>query len=229
MTQVWGHRGASKAKPENTIEAFAEARRLGADGVELDVRRTADNAMAVRHDFTLEGGGTIVEHTLDALPSSVPTLAAALDACGPMTVNVEIKNVPIEPDYDPDETVADQVVDLVVARDAIDQIVVSSFSLATIDAVRKRSANIATGWLTLVAYDQLEALETAVERGHSALHPYFTAVTTELVEAAHAAGVAVYTWTVDDPDDMRRLADMGVDAIMTNDVELAVRVLQRQH
>lgn len=226
MTQIWGHRGASAVKPENTLDAFAEALRLGADGVELDVRRTADGAMVVHHNADLIDGRFIYELGRDALPGSVALLDAALDVCGPMTVNVEIKNVPVDPDFDPTEAVAGQVVDLTLARNAVDRIVVSSFGLAAIDAVRARDAGIATGWLTLVAYDQMRALETAIERGHNALNPYFTAVTAELVDAAHDAGVAIYTWTVDDPDEMRRLADLGVDAIITNDVALAVRTIR---
>lgn len=226
MTAIWGHRGASAVKPENTIEAFAEARRLGADGVELDVRRTADAALAVHHNADLSDGRFIYELEAGALPSSVAMLDAALDACGSMTVNVEIKNVPVDPDFDPTEAVAGQVVDLVVARGVVDQIVVSSFGLAAIDAVRARGAGIATGWLTLVNYDQMRALETAIERGHDALNPYFTAVTQELVDAAHDAGLAINTWTVDDPEEMRRLADLGVDAIITNDVALALRTLK---
>jgi glycerophosphoryl diester phosphodiesterase len=227
MTKIWGHRGASAVKPENTLDAFAEALRLGADGVELDVRRTKDGALAVHHNADLPDGRLIVELATDALPASVPSLADALDACGPMTVNVEIKNVPIDPDFDPTEAVAGQVVDLVVARGAVDRIVVSSFGLAAIDAVRARDAGIATGWLTLPSYDQLRALDTAIEHGHNALNPFHSAVTPELVEAAHAAGLAINTWTVDEPDDIRRLADFGVDVIITNDVAGARRALQR--
>lgn len=226
MTQIWGHRGASAVRPENTLDAFAEALRLGADGVELDVRRTADGAMAVHHNADLADGRFIYELERGALPPSVALLDAVLDATGPMMVNVEIKNVPVDPDFDPTETVAGQVVDLVTARGAVERVVVSSFGLAAIDAVRARNAGIATGWLTLVAYDQLRALETAVERGHNALNPYFSAVTAELVNAAHDAGVAINTWTVDDPDEMRRLADLGVDAIITNDIATAVATLR---
>lgn len=226
MTQIWGHRGASAVEPENTLAAFAQARRLGADGVELDVRRTSDGAMAVHHNADLLDGRLIYELARDALPESIALLDAALDACGPMTVNVEIKNVPVDPDFDPTESLARQVVDLVVTRGDADRVVVSSFGLAAIDAVRACNAGIATGWLTLANYDQLRALDSALERGHTALNPFHTSVTAELVDAAHAAGAAIYTWTVDEPDEMRRLADLGVDAIITNDVATAVRVLR---
>ncbi|MEY2397260.1 MAG: glycerophosphoryl diester phosphodiesterase [Actinomycetota bacterium] len=226
MTLVFGHRGASAVERENTIAAFETAARLGADGVELDVRRTADSAMAIHHDATLADGRVIVEVPALALPSDVPTLRDALVACAPMHVNIEIKNVPIDPDYDPTEALAANVVSLVQQMGVGARVIVSSFGLAAIDAVRALDPSIATGWLTLASYDQLRALDTVVEHGHSALHPFFTTVTSELVTAAHAAGVAVNTWTVDDADEMRRLAALGVDALITNDVALAVATLR---
>lgn len=226
MTQVFGHRGASSVEKENSLEAFAAARHLGADGVELDVRRTADGAMAVHHDAVLSDGRVIVAVTAAELPEDVALLDAALRACGPMRVNIEIKNVPIDPDFDPTESVAAQVVDLVGAMGVADQIIVSSFGLAAIDAVRALDPSLATGWLTIPNYDQMRALDTAIDNGHGALHPYFTTVTEELVAAAHAAGVAINTWTVDDPSEMERLAALGVDAIITNDVALAVATLR---
>jgi glycerophosphoryl diester phosphodiesterase len=226
MTQIWGHRGASSVKRENTIEAFEEAARLGADGVELDVRRTIDGAMVVHHDATFADGRVIVETPAMAVPSDVTTLRDALVACGDMTVNIEIKNVPIDPDWDPDETVAANVVALVQEVGVVDRVVVSSFGLAAIDAVRAANPSIRTGWLTMPNYDQLRALETTVEHGHGALHPFHTTVDDALVAAARSAGVALHTWTVDDPADMRRLASLGVDALITNDVALAVATLR---
>lgn len=224
--QIWGHRGASSTARENTVAAFSLAAQLGADGVELDVRRTRDGAMAVHHDAAFPDGRVIVELTSTELPSDVPLLRDALLASGSMIVNIEIKNVPIDPDFDPDERVAAQVVALVQEMGVGSQIVVSSFGLAAIDAVHAADSSIATGWLTLPAYDQLRAIETTVERGHSALHPFHTTVNAELVAAARAAGVRVHAWTVDAPDEMRRLADLGVDAIVTNDVALAVQTLR---
>src|SRR5262245_27082175 len=91
---VIAHRGASRAAPENTLEAFRLARSLGADAVELDVRRTRDGALAVHHDARLPDGQSVVDLSAAELPRSVPLLDAALDACAGMWVNVEIKNDP---------------------------------------------------------------------------------------------------------------------------------------
>jgi glycerophosphoryl diester phosphodiesterase len=226
MTLILGHRGASAELPENTVEAFARALELGGDGVELDVRRTADGALAVNHDATLPDGRRIVDLGEFDLPLYVPSLRAAIDACGEGFVNIEIKNVPIDPDYDADERVAAGVVALVQQLRIASRVVVSSFGLAAIDAVRAADPSIPTGWLTVSAYDQLRALDTTVEHGHGALHPHHTTVTPELVDAARAAGVLINTWTVDDPVEMKRLADLDVNAIITNDVALAVKTLR---
>jgi glycerophosphoryl diester phosphodiesterase len=224
--RILGHRGASAELKENTLEAFMRASELGADGVELDVRRTADGAMVVHHDATLFDGRAIVELEEFGLPLYIPNLRAALEACGPMFVNIEIKNVPIDRDWDPEESVAAGVVALVEEMDIADRVIVSSFGMGAIDAVRARNPEIPTAWLTIPNYDQLRALDTALEHGHRALHPHFTVVTGELVDAAHANGLELNTWTVDEPAEMQRLADLGVDALVTNDVAVAVKTLR---
>ncbi|HVT76147.1 MAG TPA: glycerophosphodiester phosphodiesterase [Acidimicrobiales bacterium] len=223
--KILGHRGASAEVHENTLEAFTRAFELGADGVELDVRRTKDGALVVHHDAAVVTGRLIVESNEMEVPLYVPHLEAALDVC-PGFVNIEIKNVPIDPDFDPEERVAAGVVAMVRRLKIADRVVVSSFGLAAIDAVRAADPSIPTGWLTISAYDQLQALRTVVEHGHGAIHPHHTAVTTELAYAARDAGVVINTWTVDDPVEMCRLADLGVNAIITNDVALALQTLR---
>ena len=106
MTAVFAHRGCTEGFTENTIEAFAEARRLGADGVELDVRLTADGALAIHHDAEIPGIGTIDQLEVADLPAQVPLLADVLAVCEGMVVNVEIKNAPQDPGWDSGEAVA---------------------------------------------------------------------------------------------------------------------------
>lgn len=225
---VIAHRGASQARRENTVEAFREAGRMGADMVELDVRRTADGALAIHHDATLNDGRELKDVTFAELPEWVPDLAGALDACAGMDVNIEIKNWPADVDFDPDDAVATAVVDLVVARGCADRVLVSSFNLMTIDRVRARDAGVPTAWLTGGAIDPAVAIETAVAGGHVALHPHVRTVTPEGVAAAHEAGLAVNAWTVDDPDTMVRLAEWGVDGIVTNVPDVALATLRRR-
>jgi glycerophosphoryl diester phosphodiesterase len=226
MTAIFAHRGASATKRENTLEAFVEAGRLGADGIELDVRRGSDGALVVHHDPDIPGLGPIATLAVADLPAEVPLLEPALAACGSLAVNIEIKNLPHEADYDPDERVAAAVAGLVVELRLASRVIVSCFNLATIDAVRRAEPGVATGWLTTSGYDQDRALATAADRGHTALHPHHSAVTPELVAAAHDSGLALNTWTVDDPARMVELAAWGVDTVITNVVELALAALR---
>ena len=220
MTSVWAHRGASTVEVENTVAAFEAAVRLGADGVELDVRATADGAPAVHHDARLSDGRAIADVTAAELPTYVPLLEAALDACGSLVVNIEIK----EP-----RSIADAVAVLIRARGIADRVVVSSFDLATIDRVRAIDGCVPTGFLAAPPHRTLaaRALSVCLRHGHRAFHPHHRAVDARLIDRAHEAGVAVNTWTVDNPSRMTALAAIGVDAIVTNVPDVALRTYGR--
>ncbi len=101
MVAVFAHRGASALVRENSVEAFCEARRLGADGVELDVRRSADGALVLHHDPTIASAGPIALLRVADLPPFVPLLEAAIAACGELLVDIELKDLPGEPGWDP--------------------------------------------------------------------------------------------------------------------------------
>lgn len=225
MTTVWAHRGDAGEARENTLEAFRAARRHGAQGVELDVRSTADGVLVVHHDAALEDGRFLARMDAADLPPWLATLEAVLDECSGLLVDIEVKNLPTEVGYDPNEGTAVAAAALVARRGLIDAVVVSAFAIATIDAARATAPGLATGWLTLAAYDQFEALDLAASHGHTALHPRHEAVTPELVTAAHRRGLAVHTWTVDDPDRIRLMAEAGVDAVITNVPGVALATL----
>ena len=231
MPLIVAHRGASKAERENTLEAFATAGRMGADMVELDVRRTADGALVIHHDPTVDGRA-IIDMRADELPSYIPGLSDSLDACAGMQVNIEIKNDAGEPDHDPDQEVARKVAALLAERGDSDRMLISSFDRATINAVKRADPGLRTGYLfmipELVNGVTLDAFVTGVAaEGHEALHPHRRAATPELVDAAHAVGLAVNVWTVDNPDVLVLLRDLGVDALITNVPDLARQALSQ--
>lgn len=215
-TLLLGHRGMGVGPGENTLGSLVEAVRLGADGVELDVRRTADGALALHHDAVVEGAGVLADLTVDQLPAPIALLGAALDLLVGHLVNIEVKNLAFEPGFDPAELTARQVAALLAERSYRDKVVVSSFSVATLEAVSVSDPDIPLGLLTTASYDQDKALAQVVGRGWSALHPQHEAVTAELVQRAHSRGVAINTWTVNDRGRVRDLAAMGVDAIITD-------------
>lgn len=226
MVAVIAHRGASAVAPENSLEAFCEARRLGADGIELDVRRSADDALVVHHDATIGDRGPVVTLNVTHLPLDVPLLEPAIAAAGDLLVNIELKDLPGEPGYDPGQRLAALVAGFVVERGLATRVIVSSFDLAAIDLIRRVESAIPTAWLTTSGYDQQDALETVIRHGHAGLHPQFGGVTAALVDRAHKAGVIVNTWTVDEPALMRELADAGVDGVITNRPDVALAVLR---
>jgi glycerophosphoryl diester phosphodiesterase len=223
MTLVVAHRGASAAHPPgNTLDAFRGAVTLGADWVELDVRPTADGALAVHHDAELPDGRTIAALAAAELPEWVPLLDAALDACGGLGVNVEIK-ADCPPATHDGLVVA--VVDLLSGLGAPERFLVTSFAWELMDRVRALAPGLATGLLAFDLASGPDPVAAAVGGGHRAVNPWDPFVDETLVARAHAAGVEVNTWTVDDPARIAALAGLGVDAVITNVPDVARAVL----
>lgn len=226
VTLVLAHRGASHHYPPNTLDAFRAAVVLGADGVELDVQLTREGIPVVHHDARLVDGHTIRHLSYRDLPVWVPTLDAVLAACeGLELVNIELKT---EADDDVDERAApaDVVVALVDRLGMADRVLVSSFDAVAIDRVRALGSAAPTA--LLVSHPGPDAIDRAVAGGHSALNPWFGHVDADLVARATAAGLDVHPWTVDRPDDLRRLADLGVRSVITNRPDVARRVLDER-
>lgn len=225
VVTVYAHRGASAAERENTLAAFRRAGEMGSDGVELDVRRSADGALVVHHDARLPDGRAILDLRADELPDHVPLLDAALDACRGMVVNVEIKNWPQDSDFDPDNALVPPVLEACAGHDVL----VSSFNMATVDRVRELDDSVPTAWLVSFAPDRDRAgrlVEMCARHGHGALHPHELAVDEHLMALCRKQGIAVNTWTVDDPARMRVLADLGVEGIVTNVPDVALATLR---
>lgn len=217
---VLAHRGAhdpeSPGVRENTLEAFRRAGRVGADGVELDVRPTADGVLVVHHDAALPDGRPIAGTARRDLPEWIPDLEEALVACAGMAlVNVELKASPLEPAFDPEYGPARAVAGLLAGSHHA-ALLVSSFNLAALDVVHTAAPGIPTGWLTMTGFDQERAAADAAARGHAALNPPEAQVTPELVETVQSLGLRMVAWTVNDGARMAELAGMGVDVLVTD-------------
>jgi glycerophosphoryl diester phosphodiesterase len=232
VTLVIGHKGVPAMEAENTVASFARARQIGADGVELDVRRAGepqpDARLAVWHDPILPDGRALLGSPWAELAGSVDDLDAVLDACaGLQLVNVEIKNWANDGDYDETLGIADTTARLLAARPAAERaaFLVSGFHLPTVERARvvldELAPEVATAWLLWNVDDVDAVVAKAVDGGHAAIHPHHSAVTPELNATAHAAGLTVNCWTCNDPDRIRWLADVGTDGIITDDARLA--------
>lgn len=214
---VIAHRGASVAAEQNTIRAFELAVAMGADGIELDVRLASDGQLWVQHD-PLPDHGMIADHIVD--------LDAALGACGDVLVNVEIKNSPGEAGYDSRFAVIEPTIEVLRRHGRTDRWIISSFDWPTIQRCRELAPDIASAFLV----ERLEDadIERTAAAGHRAIHPHVSALTIETVRRCHDVGLAVNTWTANDPERLRELAAIGVDGVCTDVPDVALRALGRR-
>ncbi len=220
MAAVIAHRGAGVAARENTLEAFRLAGDLGADWVELDVRRTIDGVAVVHHDAHLADGRRIGRMQAGELPGYVPSLAEALEACDPMGVHLEIKNLPDDPDYDSDNLVAEAVAGLIAAYLGPERAVVSSFNVDAVNAVRSVDPSVRTALVCgIVQPSQAVARASAHEMW--AVHPFDSMCDPGFVRRAHDAGLQVNVWTINEAERMAELLAMGVDGLITDVPDVA--------
>jgi len=233
---VIAHRGASAAAPENTLAAFRLAIEKGATIVECDVHLSADGVPVVIHDErverTTDGCGAVSGLTLAELRQldagrwrhvrfageRIPTLDETLALCaGRVRVVVELKRGG-----------GKELVDAAlrsISRTVCD-VAVISFGPEEVRATAERRPDLALGFLIgkghFVEHGMARALVAARDIGATFFSPQHDVVDRTLVEAAHAAGLPVSVWTVDDPARMTAVGDLGVDAITTNRPEVAL-------
>lgn len=237
---IFAHRGSSAHAPENTLAAFELAIEHWADGIELDVKLSADGHVMVMHDYTVDrttdGTGWVNTLTLNELKQldagskhppqykrqSVPTLEEVFEAVGgKIFINVELTNYTSPSDDLPDRAVA-----LVEKFGLKDKVMFSSFNIMALMRARHLLPTIPLGYLTHAGEALLVLHSKMIRFGPLvALNPASFDVTPELLHNAHQARTRVYTYTVDQPDEMKQLFSLGVDGIFTNDPLLARQVL----
>jgi glycerophosphoryl diester phosphodiesterase len=235
---VIAHRGASHDAVENSLAAFRLARAQGADGVELDVMRCKSGEVVVFHDDDLERLGKragLVRATSFAELRTIdlgggeriPTLDEVLEELGPLLVNVELKSAPSWRERARDDGLAASVAAIIARHGAGERVLVSSFDPLLLARFRLRARAVPTG--LLFAHDQARPWRqawTAPLLRPTALHPESLLVDARAVAAWHARGLAVNVWTVDDAGELRLLAALGVDGVITNRPKFARSVLQ---
>ena len=233
--RVWAHRGASAHVTENTLAAFALSRAHGADGVELDVLLCASGEVVVFHDDDLRRLAGRPER-VDAVPWSelsrvellgggghrIPRLEEALEACGDLRVNVEIKS----PRAGRAGALPARVAQAIRDVRADERVVVSSFDPAALWQLHAVAPHLPLAYLFEARLPRaLRSAAAAMLVGASAVHPEHVLCTPAQVAAWRARGLAVNAWTVDDPARLRALAAAGVDGVFANDPRAAIAVL----
>ncbi|MDE3156336.1 MAG: glycerophosphodiester phosphodiesterase [Acidobacteriota bacterium] len=246
---VFAHRGGSALAPENTIPAFDRGLALGADGLELDVHLSRDGLAVVHHDprlgRTTDATGRVAERTAAELATvdagyaftaggghpwrgrgiGVPMLRDVLRRYRDVRVIIEMKA--------DEEALARAVVADVRAADAVERVCLGSFGRRVLRAARALDPAIATSaareevrWVLYRSWVGLaprrlpnQAFQVPERAGGTRV------VSPRFIRAAHDAGAVVQVWTVDREDDMRRLLDWGVDAIITDRPDVAVPVV----
>lgn len=237
--RVLAHRGLALEAPENTLLAFAKSMAIGVVDLETDVHESSDGVAIISHDPTLErvaGRKVRVNHlTAPELRrvdlgdgQNFATLEEALDAFPDARFNIDVKSSgAIEP-----------TINAVRAVNAVNRVLVSSFSEARQRATVKGLPGVATSasmgaMARVLAVSKLGLTKRVVSMlaGYDALQiperwKGVRIVSPPLIQSAHDAGIEVHVWTVNEPDDMHRLLDLGVDGLVTDRADLAVEIIR---
>jgi glycerophosphoryl diester phosphodiesterase len=235
---VFAHRGAMAHAPMNTLAAFQLAEQHGADGIELDVWITQDDQIVVIHDFelnhTTNGEGRIGSTTLDTIRQldagswfsdkfagqKVPTLNDVFETLRDDTlVNIEIKSLQLQ-----NQHVAWHTIECIKAHNRQERVLISSFNPLVLRQVRSIAPELPLGYLESPEIKWRIKMLLIGLRFH-AWHPENVQITATNVARAHQRGRKVNTWTVNDPAEARRLRDLGVDMLITDDPALILQAL----
>lgn len=238
MCLSFGHRGLSGRYPENTLIAFQKAIDNGADGIELDVHLTKDGEVVIIHDElvdrTTNGKGLVCDYTLAELQKldasniyhdkcgfqKIPTLREYFemiqDAC--ILTNIELKT-----GIFPYPGIEEKVLELIDEFEERDRIIISSFNHYSVLRMKALAPDMQYGFLEESWI--LGMADYCKKYDMNAIHPIFTCIDEDYMKAAKENGLDVNTWTVNDPKDMKRLAKMGVHAIITNFPDECIDIL----
>jgi glycerophosphoryl diester phosphodiesterase len=236
---IFAHRGASAHAPENTLAAFELALVQHADAIELDVKLSSDGRAVVIHDQTVDrttgSRGRVKDLSLEHLKSldagsfflekyrgeKIPSLEEVFETVGKRTfINVELTNYTT-----PRDALVETVCMLVKQFGLQKSVMFSSFFASNLSKARAYLPDVPSGLLAFDGWLGAWARSFGFNFGkYQALHPYLNDVSSQQVQRVHRLNRRIHVWTVNAAEDMRRLFHWGVDAIFTDDPQLAVQV-----
>jgi len=223
---AFAHQGGAGAHPENTERAFRHSVELGFVHLETDVHATSDGVAVVFHDESLDrvtdGSGLIREHSFAELRKVRVVGTEEIMRLDDLLAAFPDRRFNLDPKHD---SAVGPLADVLRRADALDRVCVCSFSTRRTRRVKQLLgdglctgagpldvvAAIARGWRIPLPRRGIDVLQVPVRSG------IIPVVSRRLVAAAHRAGLQVHVWTVDDPAEMHRLLDLGVDGLMTDD------------
>lgn len=240
---LFAHRGASASAPENTLAAFRLAVRQGAPAIELDVKLSADGQVMVFHDPTVnrttDGTGFVHRLPLAELREldaggkfdprfrgeRIPTLTEVFEEVGhDIFINVELTNY-----VTPLDSLVDMTTQIVRYMGMENQVLFSSFLANNLFRARKFLPEVPAAILFGEGMANRRISAWLGRRAAPRIaHPHYTDATAEYIQKAHAMNRRVHVWTVNDPDEMRRLFALDVDGIFVDDPQLALRILEER-
>jgi glycerophosphoryl diester phosphodiesterase len=231
---IIAHRGFRAKYPENTLVAFQAALDAGVTMIELDVTHTRDGKLVVMHDITLDrttnGRGPVNGYFLKELKKldagswfnpvfasqHVPELEEVLELVqGKALINIEIKPNPDELIHPPD-AIERQVIELVNRKNAHDAVLISSFDRTILEKIKSLKNPPA---LALISRDPADSSTLSFCRRLKIFswHPSHTILSHEQVNLMHSANIRVFPYNADTPEEVKRMFDMNVDGIISND------------
>lgn len=238
---VIAHRGDKAFAPENTLSAFNQAADKGAEGIEFDVKLTADGQVIVIHDQTVDrttdGSGNVARLPLAALRDldagvqfpgkfpgeRIPLLEEVFETVGQrLYMNVELTNYAT-----PFDDLVARVVDLVRKHSLQKRVFFSSFLPGNLRRACTLLPEVPRGQLTMRGFMGVWGRTFGWRGRVDALNPHFFDINAGLLDRVHASGKRVYAWPVYEEADIQRMIGLSVDGIITRDPALALRLLGR--
>ncbi|MEM1484448.1 glycerophosphodiester phosphodiesterase [Oscillospiraceae bacterium PP1C4] len=229
MIKNFGHRGFSGKYPENTMLAFTKAIEAGCEGIEFDVHFTKDKELVIIHDEllnrTTNGSGLVCSYTLAELKgldasagfggmygkNEIPTLTEYFELVKNKNI---ITNIELKTGIIPYEGIEAAVIEKIQEYNLVDRIIISSFNHYSVMRAKEICPRIKCGFLE--GSWIVDAAAYTKAHGIECYHPLLYILNKEIMEEMRLAGLEVNTWTVNSDEEMMRMIDFGVDAVMTN-------------
>lgn len=229
MVKVIAHRGAGTGPLENTLTGFRTAIGWEVDCIECDVRSSQEGTPVILHDFTLERvsteEGLVAEKSVKALKAleigggkKIPTLTEFFDLVAPhkdIGINLDVKVADIE----------DQIWQMIQEFDFSHRTIISSFIPPVLTTFRSLDEELPTA--LLYEYNLQNPVEVAQNLGCTAINPQLHFIDEQLVRACHQAGLEINPWVINEPEEMCRFIDWGVDGIITDCPPRLLQILNR--